>query len=93
MPLRLNRSEERSAFLGSVAVILGILGATAAGLYPNILSSNIDPQFSITAQSAQAGGYGLRVALVWWVPGILLAIGYFAHLFWRFRGKVGVGEV
>ncbi|HMU62560.1 MAG TPA: cytochrome d ubiquinol oxidase subunit II [Gemmatimonadales bacterium] len=93
VPLRLNRREERSAFLGSVAFILGILGATAAGLYPNILSSNIDPQFSITAQSAQAGGYGLRVALVWWVPGILLAIGYFAHLFWRFRGKVGVGEV
>ena len=92
IPVCLNRRQERSAFLGSTAFILGILAATAAGLYPNILRSNFDPRFSITAQSAQAGAYGLRVALMWWAPGILLAVAYFAHLFWRFRGKVMVGE-
>jgi len=92
IPVWLRRRRERSAFLGSAAFILGLLAATAAGLYPNILSSSIDPQFSITAQSAQAGAYGLRMALIWWVPGILLAVAYFAHLFWRFRGKVAVGE-
>ncbi len=91
VPVALGRRGDRAPFLGSAVFILGLLGATAAGVYPDILASNLDPRFSITAQSAQAGAYGLRVALLWWVPGILLVVAYFAHLFWRIRGKASAG--
>jgi cytochrome d ubiquinol oxidase subunit II len=92
IPAGLKRSGDRTPFLGSGLFILALLAATAAGVYPDILTSSIDPRFSITAQSAQAGAYGLRAALWWWVPGILLVTAYFAHLFWRIRGKAGAGS-
>jgi cytochrome d ubiquinol oxidase subunit II len=32
--------------------------------------------------------HGLLIGLAWWIPAILLAIGYFTYLFRAFRGKV-----
>lgn len=88
----MRRSGDRAPFLASMAFLVGILGATAAGLYPDLLKSSIGSAYSITAESAQSGDYGLRAALLWWVPGMLLVALYFGHLFWRFRGKVGLGK-
>ena len=34
------------------------------------------------------GDYSLHVGLVWWIAGIVLAIGYFIFLYTAFRGKV-----
>jgi cytochrome d ubiquinol oxidase subunit II len=91
IPAALRRPGDRAPFLASAAFLVGILGATAAGLYPDLLASTVGSGFSITAESARSGDYGLRVALLWWVPGMILVTAYFAHLFWRFRGKVGAG--
>jgi cytochrome d ubiquinol oxidase subunit II len=65
-----------------------MLGATAAGLYPDLLISTLDPRFDLTIHNAAAGGIGLRIGLTWWVLAIALAIGYFVYLFHSFRGKV-----
>jgi cytochrome d ubiquinol oxidase subunit II len=82
------RGRERAAFLGSCAFLAGLLGATAAGLYPDLLRSTLGEAHSLTAQNAAAGAHGLRVGLRWWLIGIPLAAGYFAYLFRSFAGKV-----
>jgi cytochrome d ubiquinol oxidase subunit II len=79
---------DRGAFLGSCCFLLTILAATMAGNYPALLRSTLDPAQSITAASAAAGSYGLRVALVWWTAGIALVAFYFFRLFRSFAGKV-----
>ncbi|HLJ54761.1 MAG TPA: cytochrome d ubiquinol oxidase subunit II [Chthonomonadaceae bacterium] len=82
------RKRELAAFLCSAAFLVSILGATAAGLYPDLLTSTLDPAYSLDIANAQAGGIGLRVGFYWWSVAVLLAIGYFTYLFRSFRGKV-----
>jgi cytochrome d ubiquinol oxidase subunit II len=81
------RQQDTHAFLSSGTFIAGMAASTAFGLYPNVLPASTEPQYSLTIYNTVAGEYGLGVGLVWWVIGIALAIGYFTHLFYSFRGK------
>ena len=86
----LARGREPAAFLSSSAFLLGLLGATMAGIYPVWLRSTLDPAYSLTAENAAAGTHSLRIALVWWIVGIALAAAYFVNLYRSTRGKVDV---
>jgi cytochrome d ubiquinol oxidase subunit II len=86
------RGREFEAFLSSAALIAGLLGATAAGIYPSILRSTIDPAYTLTAHNAAAGPHGLRVGLVAWCIAMPLVVSYFVRLFRSFRGRVASGE-
>lgn len=75
-----------AAFVASCAFLFGLLAATAAVLYPTMLpAATVAP--SLTAQNAAAAPHSLRVALLWWPAGLLLAIGYYVVLFRLHRGK------
>ena len=84
----LRQGRELPAFLSSCLFLFGSLGATMAGIYPLWLRSTIDPSFSLSATNTASAAYGLRVALVWWIVGITLTIGYFVNMFRSIRGKV-----
>jgi cytochrome d ubiquinol oxidase subunit II len=86
--LQHRRGRERAAFLGSCAFLAGLLGATAAGLYPDLLRSTLGEAHSLTAQNTAASTHGLSVGLGWWLIGIPLAAAYFTYLFRSFAGKV-----
>ena len=88
----LRGTSEAKPFFASCAFIATILAATAAGYYPNLLISTIDPANTLTISNAKAGELGMRVGLIWWTIAIILAIGYFAYLFRSFRGKVTLSE-
>ena len=79
---------ELKAFLGSCVYLIGMLTSSTFGLFPYVLPSCIDAQGSLTIWNAAPTGYSLQVALGWWLPGMALAIGYFAFLYRRFAGKV-----
>ena len=91
-PIAHRRGAELVAFLGSAAFLAGILAATAAGLYPVLLPSAIDPRFSLDARGSATGHHGLAVGLVWWTCAIVLAIAYFSYLFRSLRGKIAAQE-
>ncbi len=78
------------AFLASCAFIIGMLTSVVFGVYPYVLPSNGDPSFSLTIYNAAAPSYGLEVGMMWFVPGILLAAGYFYYTYRSFAGKVRV---
>ena len=84
------KGDDLRAFLGSALFITGMLGATAFGLYPNVLPSSGDPARNLTVSNTITQEYGLSVGLIWWTIGILIASGYFIYLFRSFRGKVVV---
>ena len=81
------QKQELPAFLASAGFILCLLAATAAGLYPVLLSSSLDHAYDMTTANAATGEVGLRIGLIWWIPAMLLAIGYFTYLFVRFEAK------
>jgi len=84
----LARGRELAGFLASSLVIAALLGMTAGALYPLILPSSIDPAFSLDVAGTANDRTGLALGLVWWIPAILLALGYFTYLFRSFRAKV-----
>jgi cytochrome d ubiquinol oxidase subunit II len=92
MPLYRARGKDRAVFLASTAYIAGMLGGAAFALYPYLLPASTDPSYGLTIHNAKTGAYSLRVGLIWWSFGIVLAIGYFTFLYRSFRGKVSLRE-
>ncbi len=84
------RKSERASFFGSSAFIIGQLITAFGGLFPVLLRARGNPRFSLTATSAASHGAGINTALVWWVPGLLLAAGYFWWVLKHFRGKASL---
>lgn len=83
-------NDDTKAFLSSAAFIAGMLASTAFGLFPNVLPSTISPEYNLTVYNTITGSYGLKVGVIWWTIGMVIAIGYFTYLFYQFRGKVKV---
>jgi cytochrome d ubiquinol oxidase subunit II len=82
---------ERRGFLGSCAYLVSMLTSAAFGLYPYVLPACTDPAYGLTVRAAAAPARGLRLGLAWFVPGLVLAAGYFAYVYRRFAGKVAPG--
>ena len=82
---------DRLAFLGSAAFLAGLLGATAASLYPTMIRAAGDPRFSLTARNSAAARDSLTAGLFWWPAGFVIAIAWFALLFRIHRGRAPVG--
>jgi cytochrome d ubiquinol oxidase subunit II len=83
------------AFLGGAAFILGALGTLAVGLFPVLLRSRTHPEFSLTVQNAGEAGVDAQQALVFWIPGFLLAVLYLVVILRQLKGPAraaGDGE-
>jgi cytochrome d ubiquinol oxidase subunit II len=76
------------AFLSSCLFLLGMLTSAAFGLYPYVLPSNRDAAQSLTVLNTAAAPYGLRIGLLWFIPGMLLTACYFVYSYRSFAGKV-----
>jgi cytochrome d ubiquinol oxidase subunit II len=86
------RSRHLLAFLGSAAFILGLLATSAACVFPVMLKSTLDPEWSLTAYNAAVSPQGLRTGMAWWFLGFPIAVGYVFLLFRLHRGKVKAAE-
>ena len=82
----------RDAFLASCVFIVGMLTSAAFGVFPYVLPSSGNPEFALTVHNAAAPAYGLRVGLMWFIPGMLLVAAYFIYTYRHFAGKVRVEE-
>lgn len=85
--LGLRSRRDLQAFLGSCAFLAGMLGATAACIFPVMLRSVGGDGQSLTAYNASVPLVGLRIAFSWWILGFPLAILYFVTLFRIHRGR------
>ena len=93
------KQADDKAFLASCAYIIGMLTSVAFGVYPYVLLSSTNPALSLDISNAATSAYGLKVALAWFIPGIVLTAIYFVYVYRTFAGKVrlegkkGVEEV
>ncbi len=84
----LRRDEPLEAFLGSSAFLAGLLGATAALIFPVMLRSTTD-QPSLTVSSSAAPLSSLQAAFTWWIVAAPLAVAYFVTIFRLHRRQLG----
>jgi cytochrome bd ubiquinol oxidase subunit II len=82
------RSHDSAAFLCSCLYLTGMLTSAAFGVFPYVLPSNLAPGAGLTIANASAAPYGLYIGLTWFIPGILLAVGYSIFVYRRLPAKV-----
>jgi cytochrome d ubiquinol oxidase subunit II len=83
---------DKYALIGSGAFIAGLMISGAAGAFPIMLYSTLDPGNSLSAYQTAAAGHGLTIALVWWPIALLLATGYFVFIYRHYSSKVKPAE-
>jgi cytochrome d ubiquinol oxidase subunit II len=86
------KGDDKGAFLASSVYIVVMLVGAVYALYPTILPASTNVDYSLTIANSVTSDYALRVALVWWSIGIVLAAGYFVFIYRMFRGKVNLAD-
>jgi cytochrome bd ubiquinol oxidase subunit II len=86
----LTSRRELRAFLGSTFVIVGLLAAGSAAIFPVMLRSTLAPENSLTAYAVASSSSTLIRASFWWPIGFALAVFYFIYISRRHTGKVSV---
>ncbi len=85
--LGLRGNRPLQAFLGSSAFLAGLLGATAALVFPVMLRATGGDELSLTAYTSAVPAASLRIALGWWVVAAPMVVTYFVVLFRVHQGK------
>jgi cytochrome d ubiquinol oxidase subunit II len=81
-----------AAFGASGLLIVGAVASIAVALYPNLLPATPDPRYSLTIYNASASPYGLTVALIWFIIGLVLIGVYMLVTHRPFVGRVRPGS-
>lgn len=88
IPREIHRGKEFLSFLSSGAAIASLLLLFAIGIFPNIVTSNPNPEFSLTLYNAASSAKTHKIMLIMAIIGIPFVIAYTASIYWIFRGKV-----
>ena len=83
---------ERAAFRSSVVTLVGLLGAAAMTVYPNLLFSTVNPDYSLTIFNAASSPHSLRASLLANIVGMIGVILYTSYVHRTFSGKVQAGD-
>jgi cytochrome d ubiquinol oxidase subunit II len=83
------KGKELGAFLCSALFLVGMLLSVSFGLYPMVLPST-SPAAALTIANAAGPVQGMRTALFWWIPGMILVTGYTVFIYRGMRGKVSM---
>ena len=86
--INLRRGRDFVAFVCSSAMIALLLLSAAAGLYPNLLISTIDPAYNLTIYNAASESNTLMVMLIIALIGMPFVLIYTSGVYYIFRGKV-----
>ena len=88
IPREVHRGRAFAAFFSSCAAMVALMALFGIGIYPNIVYSNPNPEWSLTIAKAASSPKTLKIMLVVAGLGMPLVLGYTASIYWIFRGKV-----
>ena len=86
------RQRDGTTWLGTSAFLAGLLAATAVCAFPDLLHSVPEEAYSLTVAGSASPAGSLRSALVWYLPGLVLAIAYQVVVARVHRGKAQAGD-
>lgn len=88
IPREINRGKDFLAFLSSSASIALLLILFAIGIFPNLVLSNPNPQYSLTIYNSASSETTLTIMLIIAGIGFPFVLAYTISIYWIFRGKV-----
>ena len=92
IPRSLFLGKPAHAFVSSGALIFTLVGLLGVALFPNLVSSNPEPQNSLTIYNAASSEKTLTLMAIIAAIGMPFVLAYTGAIYWAFRGKVKLGE-
>jgi cytochrome d ubiquinol oxidase subunit II len=80
------------AFICSCLNMILLMALFGLGMFPNMLLSNPNPQYSLTIYNAASSQQTLGIMLLIGLLAIPMVLSYTASIYWIFRGKVRLTE-
>ncbi len=80
------------AFMGSCALLAGVLASAGAALFPVFLRSTLSPAFDLDALQNPRDSIAMKFALGWWPFAFALAVSYFVNVFRANRARVNADD-
>jgi len=88
IPREIHYGREFRAFISSSASIVSLMMLFAIGIFPNMVLSTPNPEFSLTIYNAASSQKTLGIILIIAIIGIPFVLAYTISIYWVFRGKV-----
>ncbi|MBN2008438.1 cytochrome d ubiquinol oxidase subunit II [candidate division KSB1 bacterium] len=92
IPREIVRGKDFNAFLSSCAAMIALMTIFGIGIFPNLILSTINPDFSLNLYNAASSPTTLRIMLIIAIIGIPLVLAYTVSIYWIFRGKVKLDD-
>ncbi|MFZ0391373.1 MAG: cytochrome d ubiquinol oxidase subunit II [Calditrichia bacterium] len=92
IPREIHKGRDFRAFLSSCAAILALMALFAIGIFPNLVLSSPNPEFSLTVYNAASSAKTMRIMLTIAAIGLPFVLAYTFSIYWVFRGKVKLDE-
>lgn len=88
IPREIYHRRELRAFLSSCAAMIFLMAVFGIGMFPNLVRSHPNPEYSLTIYNAASSGRTLGIMLVVAALGMPVVLSYTVSIYWIFRGKV-----
>lgn len=88
IPREIHLGNEFRAFFSSCASIASLLLIFALGIFPTIVYSSPNPEFSLNIYNAASSEKTLNIMLIIALIGVPFVLAYTISIYWIFRGKV-----
>ena len=81
------------AFVCTVVVIAAVVVLLFGSLYPNLVPSTLNPEWSLTIYNASSTPYTLKIMTWASLTSLPLVIGYQAWTYWVFRQRISADAI
>ncbi len=82
-----------AAFYASCVTIVMVVFTGVVGLYPNLIPSSMDPNYSLTIFNSSSSIYTLKIMTVVALIFVPVVIGYQVWIYWIFRRPITADEI
>ncbi len=93
IPREIHKGHDFLAFLSSCAAMVTLMAIFGLGLFPNLVISNPNSQFSLNIYNAASSQKTLAIMLNFALLGIPVVLAYTLSIYWIFRGKVKLDKM
>ncbi len=91
IPRAIRRGAPSAAFAGSCITIAVLVFLLGAALFPNLVNSSPNPEWSLTIYESASSAKTLGIMLLIAAIGMPVVLTYTFIVYWTFRGKVSLG--
>lgn len=92
IPRALAKGKVYQCFVSSACTIAAIVFLFAMGIFPNMMVSNMNPEYSLDIYNGASTEYTLRTMFLVSVWGLPFVLGYTSLIYWTYRGKTRLSE-